>query len=37
MLIQKGELIELALDAGFGSHIPESMLKTQQSIILKEY
>ncbi|PSW60848.1 helix-turn-helix transcriptional regulator [Photobacterium kishitanii] len=33
----KGELIELALDAGFGSHIPESMLKTQQSIILKEY
>lgn len=33
----KGELIELALDAGFGSHIPESMLKTQQSIILREY
>lgn len=33
----KGELIELALDAGFGSHIPESMLKTQQSIILTEY
>lgn len=33
----KGELIELALNAGFGSHIPESMLKIQQSIILKEY
>ncbi|SMY34874.1 Transcriptional activator protein ExaE [Photobacterium malacitanum] len=33
----KGELIELALDAGFGSHIPESMLKTQQSIVLKEF
>ena len=33
----KGELVELALDAGFGSHIPESMLKTQQSIILTEY
>ena len=33
----KGELIELALDAGFGSNFPESMLKTQQSIILTEY
>ncbi|OBU17018.1 helix-turn-helix transcriptional regulator [Photobacterium aquimaris] len=33
----KGELIEVALDAGFGSHIPESMLKTQQSIVLKEF
>ncbi|KLV09647.1 LuxR family transcriptional regulator [Photobacterium aquae] len=32
----KNELIDLALDLGFGSHIPESMLKHQLSIILKE-
>lgn len=31
----KGELIEIALNSGFGSRIPESMLKTQLSIILK--
>ncbi|MCG2837810.1 helix-turn-helix transcriptional regulator [Photobacterium sp. WH77] len=32
----KNELIDLALDLGFGSHIPESMLTSQLSIILKE-
>ncbi|MGF1688215.1 helix-turn-helix transcriptional regulator [Photobacterium japonica] len=32
----KSELIDIALDLGFGSHIPESMLKRQLSIILKE-
>ncbi|MCW8329020.1 helix-turn-helix transcriptional regulator [Photobacterium sp. SDRW27] len=32
----KGELLDLALDLGFGSHIPESMLKRQLSVILKE-
>ncbi|OAN10937.1 helix-turn-helix transcriptional regulator [Photobacterium jeanii] len=32
----KNELIDLALDNGFGSHIPESMLTRQLSVILKE-
>ncbi|ELR66533.1 Transcriptional regulator, LuxR family [Photobacterium marinum] len=32
----KSELLDLALDLGFGSHIPESMLKRQLSVILKE-
>lgn len=32
----KSELIDLALEQGFGSHIPESMLKRQLSVILKE-
>jgi DNA-binding CsgD family transcriptional regulator len=32
----KNELQDLALDLGFGSHIPESMLKRQLSAILKE-
>ncbi|MEZ8738531.1 helix-turn-helix transcriptional regulator [Photobacterium swingsii] len=32
----KNELIDLALDNGFGSHIPESMLNRQLSVILKE-
>lgn len=32
----KNELIEMALDLGFGSHIPESMLRRQLSVILKE-
>lgn len=30
----KNELIELALDAGYGSRIPESLLKTQISVVL---
>ncbi|BDR35872.1 hypothetical protein PDY_29200 [Photobacterium damselae subsp. damselae] len=32
----KGELLDLALDHGYGSHIPPSMLKQQLSVILKE-
>ena len=32
----KSELLDRALDLGFGSHIPESMLKRQVSVILKE-
>lgn len=32
----KNELVDLALSSGFGSHIPESMLTKQLSIILKE-
>ena len=32
----KSELLEHALDLGFGSHIPESMLNRQLSVILKE-
>ena len=32
----KSELLDLALDLGFGSHIPESMLRRQLSVILKE-
>lgn len=32
----KGELLDLALEHGFGSNIPESMLKTRLSIVLKD-
>lgn len=32
----KSELLDHALELGFGSHIPESMLKHQLSVILKE-
>ncbi|MZG55163.1 helix-turn-helix transcriptional regulator, partial [Photobacterium lucens] len=32
----KGELLDLALEFGYGSNIPESMLKTQLSIVLKD-
>lgn len=32
----KGELLDLALELGYGSNIPESMLKTQLSIVLKD-
>lgn len=32
----KNELLDIALDLGYGSHIPESMLKRQLSVILKE-
>ncbi|WP_419239085.1 PAS domain-containing protein [Photobacterium leiognathi subsp. mandapamensis] len=32
----KGELLDLALELGYGSNIPESMLRTQLSIVLKD-
>lgn len=32
----KNELLDIAINLGFGSHIPESMLKHQLSVILKE-
>lgn len=32
----KSELIDLALDEGFGSIIPESLLNTQISVVLSQ-